>query len=139
MGRFAVDVVIANFRDVALQPPEARLPDAVPRRSLSACVDTGAARLVLPEWVVAALDLQYDGEALVRYADQRRETRPVVRGVWLQLMGRDGIFKAIVEPKRTDALLGAIVLEELDLVVDCCTQTLHPREPDRIFAEIEET
>jgi predicted aspartyl protease len=137
MGRFAVEVVIANFRDVALQPPEAPIPEAVPHRSLSAVVDTGAARLVLPQSTVSALGLQYDGEATVRYADQRRETRRVVRGVWLELMGRHGVFSAIVEPERTDALLGAIVLEELDLVVDCSTQTLHPREPDRILAEIE--
>ena len=137
MGRFSVEVVIANFRDVALQPPDARIPDVVLHRSLSAVVDTGAARLVLPESVVAALDLQYDGEATVRYADHRRETRRVVRGVWLELLGRHGVFSAIVEPNRTDALLGAIVLEELDLVVDCTTQSLHPREPDRILAEIE--
>jgi predicted aspartyl protease len=137
MGRFAVDIVLANFRDVAREPAGARLPDAVPHRTLSAIVDTGAARLVLPESVVSALNLEHDGEATVRYADQRCETRPVVSGVWLQLMGRDGVFKAIVEPNRTDALLGAYVLEELDLVVDCPTQTLHPREPDRILAEIE--
>ena len=38
---------------------------------------------------------------------------------------------------RTDALVGAIVLEELDFVVDCITQTLHPRDPDRIVSEVE--
>ena len=38
---------------------------------------------------------------------------------------------------RSDALLGAIVLEELDLLVDCTTQSLHPRDPDMIVTEIE--
>ena len=34
-------------------------------------------------------------------------------------------------------VLRAIVLEALDMLVDCRTQTLHPRDPDRIIAEIE--
>ena len=57
--------------------------------------------------------------------------------VWLKLLGRDGIFKAIVEPDRKDVLVGAIVLEDLDFVVDCITQKLQPRDPDRIISEIE--
>jgi hypothetical protein len=35
------------------------------------------------------------------------------------------------------ALIGAIVLEELDLLVDCTTQTLRPREPGSILTENE--
>jgi hypothetical protein len=81
--------------------------------------------------------LQQDGETSVRYADQRRERRMLVSNVWLQLLGRHGVFSAVVEPQRTDALIGAIVLEELDLLVDCGTQSLHPREPDLIVTEIE--
>ena len=38
---------------------------------------------------------------------------------------------------RQDALIGAMVLEQLDLLVDCTTQTLRPREPDSILTEIE--
>ena len=53
----------------------------------------------------------------MRYADGRRATRPVVSNVWLQLLGRDGVFSAVIEPDREDALIGAIVLEELDLLV----------------------
>jgi hypothetical protein len=34
-------------------------------------------------------------------------------------------------------LIGAIVLEALDLLVDCRTQTLRPRDPKEIIAEIE--
>jgi hypothetical protein len=52
-------------------------------------------------------------------------------------LGRDGLFSAVVEPGRQDALIGAIVLEELDLVLDCTTQTLRHREPGSILTEIE--
>jgi predicted aspartyl protease len=137
MGRFSVDVLIANARDVLLAKPGDRIPESIPHRSISAVVDTGAARLVIPQSLVDSLNLIVDGETTVRYADHRRATRKVVSYVWLQLLGRHGVFSAVVEPDRPDALLGAIVLEELDLVVDCTTQSLHPREPDRILTEIE--
>ena len=73
----------------------------------------------------------------VRYADQRTARRQQVRDAWLEYAGRGGDFSAVVEPKRTDALIGAIVLEELDLIVDCATQSLRPRDPDTIISEIE--
>ena len=74
---------------------------------------------------------------MVRYADNRREKRQIVNNVWLQLLGRHAVFTAVVEPSRNDALIGAIVLEELDLLVDCTTQSLYPREPDLRLTEIE--
>jgi hypothetical protein len=52
----------------------------------------------------------------VRYADQRTARRPIVRDVGLELYGRSSAFTAIIEPDRVDALVGAIVLEELDAV-----------------------
>ena len=49
----------------------------------------------------------------------------------------ESVFTADVEPGRTDALIGAIVLEELDFVPDCTRQALLPRDPHGLFAEIE--
>ncbi|MBI4605120.1 MAG: hypothetical protein HY721_24415, partial [Planctomycetes bacterium] len=45
---------------------------------------------------------------------------------------------AVVEPNRPDALIGAIVLEELDLLPDMARQTLVPRDPHQVITEIEE-
>jgi predicted aspartyl protease len=134
---FSVQFVIANNRDVVQAAPGVPIPAGVNHRVLSGVVDSGATRLVLPQRAVDELQLQSHGETTVRYADGRRETRTVVTNVWLQLLGRDGLFSAVVEPDRPDALIGAIVLEELDLLVDCTTQTLRPREPDSILTEIE--
>jgi hypothetical protein len=47
------------------------------------------------------------------------------------------VFDAIVEPKRKTALIGAIVLETLNFVVDCVTQKLVPRDPKQIVSELE--
>ena len=137
MGRFSVQFVVANNRDVMQVADGVPIPEGVKHLVLSGVVDSGAARLVLPQRAVDELRLQGHGETTVRYADGRRDSRPVVSNVWLQLLGRDGVFSAVVEPDRPDALIGAIVLEELDLMVDCTTQTLRPREPGSILTEIE--
>jgi len=137
MGRFSVQFVVANDRDVMQAAPGIPVPAGVKHLVLSGVVGSGAVRLVLPQRAVDELQFPGHGETTVRYADGRRERRPVVSNVWLQLLGRDGVFSAVVEPDREDALIGAIVLEELDLVVDCTTQTLRPREPGSILTEIE--
>jgi predicted aspartyl protease len=137
MGRFSVEFVVANNRDVVGLRVGEPVLESVKHVVLSGVVDSGAGRLVLPQRVVDELNLQVEGETTVRYADHRREKRPLVSNVWLQLLGRHGVFSAVVEPERNDALIGAIVLEELDLLVDCATQSLYPREPDSILTEIE--
>lgn len=137
MGRFSVQFVVANNRDVLQAAPGVAVPEGVKHLVLSGIVDSGAARLVLPQRAVDELTLQEHGETTARYADGRRERRPVVSNVWLQLLGRDGVFSAVVEPGRSDALIGAIVLEELDLLVDCAAQALRPREAESTLTEIE--
>lgn len=72
----------------------------------------------------------------VRFADGRRATREADEAR-LFLLGRDGVFRAIVEANRDTALIGAIVLEDLDLLIDAKNQRLYPRDPDSVLAEIE--
>jgi predicted aspartyl protease len=137
MGRVTVDVALSNYWDVQ-RAKRGELPqDSVRTATVTGIVDTGAARLVLPKWVVDQLQFMEDGDTGVRYADNRTAKRSIVRDVWLELCGRGSDFSAIVEPDRQDALIGAIVLEELDLIVDCTRGELRPRDPDRIISEIE--
>ncbi len=137
MGRFSVDVELANYDDLA-DVRRGRLPiDRVRRMNVRAVVDTGAARLVIPEFAAQQLGLPTTGQAGVRYADGRTAQRPMVGGVSLSWGGRSGVFNAIVEPDRDSALLGAIVLADLDLVMDCTRQTLAPRDPKQIISEVE--
>ena len=55
----------------------------------------------------------------------------------VELLGRTGVFTAVVEPSRADALIGAIVLEELDFMVDGTGQRLVPRDPNTVVTEVE--
>jgi len=137
VGRFSVDVELANYDEMARARAGDIPADKVRRLTLRGVVDSGATRLVVPESVVRKLGLSATGEATVRYADGRTRQRRIVQGVQLTYGGRSGVFSAIVEPDRESALIGAIVLEDLDFVVDCIAQTLVPRDPERIISEIE--
>jgi hypothetical protein len=73
----------------------------------------------------------------VRYADGRTAEREVVRRLHLRYGDRESIFSAVLEPGRESALIGAIVMEDLDLIVDCSNQRLMPRDPRHIISEVE--
>jgi predicted aspartyl protease len=137
MGRVTVEFDLANYDDVRAVEKGELKRNKMRRVRLKGIVDSGAARLVLPETIVEQLGLPTAGEVTVRYADERTAKRRQVRDAWIEYAGRGGVFSAVVEPKRVNALIGAIVLEELDLIVDCATQSLRPRDPDTIISEIE--
>jgi len=137
MGRFSVTVEMANYRDV-LRAETGDIPaDSVRRLSIRGVVDTGASRLVIPESVVERLGLPRSGQVAVRYADGRKAERAMATGIHLTYGGRSSVFNAVIEPDRDSALIGAIVLEDLDFVVDRTATRLVPRDPDRIVSEIE--
>jgi clan AA aspartic protease len=137
MGRFSVEFEVANFGDIEDVERKLLAPDKVRHLTIRGVVDSGAAKFVLPKSVAKQLGLREIGKAKVRYADGRNATRITVTGAQVTLLGRQGIFSAIVEPNRDSALIGAIVLEDLDLLVDCTHQRLRPRDPDFIISEIE--
>ncbi|MBI1917035.1 MAG: aspartyl protease family protein [Planctomycetes bacterium] len=137
MSRFSVDFEVANNDDMAAVRRGDLEPSKVRRLTIAGIVDSGAARLVLPKRVVEQLGLPVTEYVKVKYADGRTAKRPVVQGVHVELQGRRSIFKATVEPKRDTALIGAIVLEDLDFLVDCEKQQLVPRDPKFIVSEIE--
>jgi predicted aspartyl protease len=137
VGRFSVDLEVANNDDLALMYRGLLQPDRVRRETIQGIVDSGAAMLVLPQAVVKRLGLRLGNTVQVRYADGRRAQRREAKGVFLKVLGRDDTFTAIIEPRRRNALIGAIVLEALDLLVDSRTQRLVPRDPHGAIYEIE--
>jgi predicted aspartyl protease len=137
MGRFLTDVEIANSDDLAAVRLGVLPADKVRRAIVKGVVDSGAAHLVLPSTIVKQLGLPVTGKAKVQYADGRKAVRNIAEGARLKLLGRDDTFKVIVEPKRQTALIGAIVLEHLDLLVDCTHQRLVPRDPRYQIVEID--
>lgn len=138
MGRFFADIEIVNDADL-VQAEAGNLPaDKVRRKTIRGLVDSGASRLVLPQAVVKELGLTVKkAKTRVPYADGRRAPRPEVDRVRVWLQHRDGVFTAVAEPNRDTALIGAVVLEDLDFLVDCKKSLLVPRDPAHVVSELE--
>ena len=137
MGKTTVTLKLTNNRDAILAEAGAIPADQVRRAEVEAIVDTGAAMMVLPKTVADQLGLPVTGQTGVRYADMRSVQRDIVGQLSLDLLGRQDVFSAMVEPARTNALLGVIVLEALDFLVDPKNNTLSPRDPNIIITEVE--
>ncbi len=101
--------------------------------ALEATVDTGAVMMVLPQDVVEKLGLESQRTVIVTYADERREERPVAGPVTIQIGDRFMNTDCIVGPPASEALIGQVIMEELDLVADCTNRTLTPRPESPIY------
>ncbi|MFQ3597236.1 MAG: hypothetical protein SNJ66_02735 [Chloroherpetonaceae bacterium] len=108
---------------------------------LDAKIETGATLLVLPGEVADELKFPFVRKTPVKYADESRAEKDVVGAVELEICGRKAWFEAIVEPKKSYALVGAIVMETLDLIVEPRSLGVYPnpRSPEAPLTEIEET
>ena len=137
MGRFSVDVELTNNADRAYAAGGYIAPDKVRRMKVRAVVDSGTMMMAVPETVVRELGLETRGTARVRYANGQTADRLIARNISLSFGGRESAFDAVVEPSRNSALIGAIVMEVLDFVVDCGRQQLVPRDPNQIITEVE--
>jgi clan AA aspartic protease len=117
MGLVMIKVKLTNFTDV--QNAKAGLIPESQIRSIEveALADTGAINMAIPEDVAEALGAPVVRRSQVRIADGRSLEVPYVGGLWVEVNGRSAGGDAIVLPKGTVPLLGAVQLELMDFVV----------------------
>lgn len=137
MGKVMVGATFRNNQDRVLAETGHLQADQVRRVSALSIVDSGAAMMVIPQELADRLGLPEVGEMTVRYADSRTAARKVVGQLEVEILGRRSIYRAVVEPNRKDPLIGVIVLEDLDFLIDPRNQTIVPRDPAGEIQEIE--
>lgn len=105
---------------------------------VEALIDTGAMMLVLPQDIVDELGLRKFREATVRYANNKTEVKPVYGVVTAELKCRAGEFDVLAESEGCQPLVGQILLEQLDLIVDPGTRSVipNPRSPDMPMVDV---
>ena len=129
MGEVVVSVRLENPLDTHLARRGTLAAADVRSTTVAMVVDVGASSLVLPQDVVEVLGLDTIDTTIVEYADGRQDELPVAGPAQLEVLGRTRNFDCVVGRPGTEALLGQVVLEMLDLLVDCKNQRLLPR-PD---------
>ena len=127
MGEVKVNVELENYGDREVASRGLLSEDRVRSQRVDVVVDSGAVMMVLPQDLVEALGLRMLRKAIVTYADERKEERDVAGVVSVKVAGRTVETTCVVGPPGSEPLLGQIVLEEADLLVDCANQRLIPR------------
>jgi len=127
MGEVKVEAELENAVDQELLRLGYIKAEQVRSAKVHMLVDSGAVMLVLPQDLVEVLGLREVGKAIVTYADERKEERPIAGVVTVRIENRTTSLNCIVGPPNSEPLLGQVVLETLDLLVDCTQQKLVPR------------
>ncbi|HYX27228.1 MAG TPA: aspartyl protease family protein [Pyrinomonadaceae bacterium] len=136
MGEVKVKVELENAVDRELVLRGQLSEPDVRKITTRLLVDSGAIRLVLPQDQVEALGLRQISKIVVRYADERKEERPVAGVVTVKVGDRLTDVDCIVGPPNSEPLLGQEILEVLDLLVDCPNQQLIPRPESPLLPEL---
>ena len=105
---------------------------------IEAVIDTGATMVVLPKSLVRELGLEKIEDVKVKYADGRVERKEAYGIVRLELKGRMGNFDVLAEDEGAQPLIGQMVLERLDLIIEPSTRKLipNPRSPEMPMIEV---
>jgi len=127
VGEVRQKVLLENYIDKALAEEGQLEKDKVRAVSLDAVVDTGATLLALPQEVVEKLGLRKSHKVIVTYAEERKEERDVAGVVTLTIGERRTNTNCVVGPPNSEALIGQVILEEMDLIVDPKEEKLSPR------------
>ena len=127
MGEGNVSAELEYYDDRAVARRGFLSEDQIRSQRVDVVVDSGAVMLVLPQDLVEALGLRMLRKAIVTYADERKEERDVAGVVSVSVAGRTVETNCVVGPPGSEPLLGQIVLEEADLLIDCANQRLIPR------------
>ena len=119
MGLAYAELTIAN----------ARMPELVSLQ-MRAMADTGALHLCIPQHVAMQLQLEELEKREVTLADGSKQFLPYVGPIHLRFGNRSGFMVAMV--LGDEVLLGAIAMEDLDLVVHPATRavTVNPLNPN---------
>ncbi|TAK43233.1 MAG: clan AA aspartic protease [Saprospiraceae bacterium] len=134
MGLVYATVELINADDLALQRRGFLQEDHVRHMAVNFLVDTGAYMLTINESIRAQLDLPTLETRPAELANGEVIQCDVVGPIELRYANRRSTQCAMVLPGETEPLLGALPLEDMDLVVEARTQRLivnpeHPLAP----------
>lgn len=119
MGFVYTDLTLSNARDGALKP-----------MTVQALVDTGAQWLCIPQHIAIQLKLDKNEDREVTLADGKKQTVPYMGPIKIGFDNRSCYSGALVF--GDEVLLGAIPMEDMDLVVSPLhgTITVNPQSPN---------
>jgi len=131
MGLVYAEIDLLNGGDVYLQRKKLLDEKDVKQVRVNALVDSGAYMLSINETVRAQLDLPFIEKQFGTLADETLIEVDVVGPVEVHFENRSTTVRAIVLPGDAEVLLGAIPMEDMDVLIDPRQQKLvvNPKHP----------
>jgi len=124
MGQVHVRVVLTNHREAVMARLGQLDTSRVHRYETEALIDTGAVRSTIPAAVAERLGLFRLRKTDAKYADGRVEEVDMTEAATVEILGRETEMNPMILGEQI--LLGVMVLEGLDLMVDCNRNRLVP-------------
>ena len=132
MGLVHAEITLKNVEDVIKAEIGLIKEHEIRQATVMAMVDTGAITLVINEKLRLQLGFGIKGERRATLANNAKETVKIAGPVSVQWKNRDSICHPLVISGDGEALLGAVPLEEMDLMVDPVRQELTGAHGDEI-------
>ena len=118
MGSVFTEVTLKNSRDVNNAGCGIGNESEIHQKTVKALVDTGAFTLVINEELRRELGLNITGKKKVALANNEKVIYQRTEPVDIHWKDRSASIRAVVLPETNNILLGALPLEEMDLIVD---------------------
>ena len=132
MGLTYATIELLNSIDIGLFKRGYIKEIEIRSEKVTALVDSGAYMLCINEKIKNQLGLDHIGYQTAQLADREIKKIEVVGPVEVRFLNRNTSVRAMVLPGDCEVLLGAIPLEDMDLIIDPLKQTL-ALPPDRPY------
>lgn len=131
MGLTYAEIQLISADDLALHRRGYLPEDGIKRMRVTALVDSGAYMLFINDQIKQQLDLPFIEEQTMRLAADSERRVKIVGPVDVRFENRSTTVRAAVLPGDAEPLLGAIPLEDMDVVIDPKQQRLivNPESP----------
>lgn len=136
MGLVYADIELINGEDLVLVRRHLMDEEDVKKIQLSVLVDTGSYMLCINESIQSQLQLPIVDSKKAQTADNRIIDCPVVDQVQLRFKNRQWSGRAMVLPGEAEPLLGAIPLEEMDVLIHPLRNELIVNPDHPYFAQL---
>ena len=118
MSVVSTEITLKNEIDSAFAKRGYIKEDEIRQMTVQAIVDTGAWTLVINEEIREKLGLDAQGLGEATLADGQKAEYPMAGPLEIRWKNRRMIGEALVIPDAPDILLGAMVLEHMDLTIN---------------------
>src|ERR1700722_6541634 len=132
MGLVYAEIELINADDMALVRRSKLDKDEVKRMRVNMLVDSGAYMMAINEAVQEVLQLPFREKKKAQLADGSVVEYDVVGPIEVRFKNRTSICNAVILKGENECLLGAIPMEEMDVLIHPMTHQLivNPAHPD---------